>query len=58
MEPVDRAALALLGQPGRFELLELETLAQQMLGQGVPAVGRVAAAELLRGRPSKLRSVR
>ena len=49
MEPVHRAALALPRQPGRLEFLELESLAQQVLRQRVPARRREAAAEVRGG---------
>ena len=45
VEPVDRAALALLADPGGDELGDLEPLAHQDLRQGVPPRGGVAAAE-------------
>ena len=49
VEAVHRAAAALARQPGGFELLELETLAQQVLCQRVPARRREPAAELRGG---------
>ena len=45
MKAIHRAAPPLPGQPGRLELLELETLAQQVLGQRVPPRRCEAAPE-------------
>jgi hypothetical protein len=45
VEPVDRAAPALLGQPGLDQLVHAEPGGQQVLGQHVPAGRGVPAAE-------------
>lgn len=47
VEPVHRTPLALAGQPGRLEFLELEALVQQMLGERVPPTRGEPAPELL-----------
>lgn len=47
VEPVHRAAAALAGQPGGLQLLERESLAQQVFCQGVPARRCESAAEAL-----------
>src|SRR5699024_1785491 len=45
VEGVDRPAAPHLGQARGLQLLELEALAQQVLGQGVPALRGVTALE-------------
>ncbi|NCL73462.1 hypothetical protein AIIKEEIJ_00899 [Rhodococcus sp. YH1] len=47
MEPVDGSAAPLFGQPGGLELGELEATGEQVLGEGIPAVGGVTAPEHL-----------
>ena len=47
VETVDRPLGAHAGQAGGLELLELEALAQQVLGEGIPAGRGVAATELI-----------
>ena len=49
MEPVDRPAPPRFGQARGLELLDGESLAQQVFGERVPPAGRIATTELLPG---------
>ena len=48
VEPVDRAAAALLAQPGLHQLVQAEPGGEQVLGERIPARGGEPAAEPLR----------